>query len=184
MGNTESVSAGGDRPGPLMEEAKRNITMGFYTPACVKYRRAYELFKEAGATASAARALRLAAETGLQNIEQPDYELAAKAFEEVGKLNLDNVVTATLAPSAFANVIFCLLACGRAATAREQFEEFKKLCVPLAADINGLAVETIMEAYVNGNRNQTRNRAEGFKDACSNMPAWRETLLDKLVERL
>ena len=114
----------------------------------------------------------------------PDYELAAKAFEEVAKLNLDNLVTATLAPSAFANVIFCLLASGRATTAREQFEEFKKVCVALATDINGLAVETIMEAYTHGNRNQTRNRIEGFKDACNGMPVWRETLLDKVVERL
>jgi len=166
-----------------MEEAKRNITMGFHDAACVKYKRAYELFKESGATASAARALRLAAETGLQNVANPDFELAAKAFEEVGKLNLDNVVTATLAPSAFANAIFCLLASGRAATAREQFTEFKKLCVALEGDINGLAVEIIMDAYTNGNRNQTRNRVEGFKDACV-MPQWREMLLDKVVERL
>jgi len=183
MGNTESTPNGGDRPGPLMDEAARNITMGFHDAACVKYRRAYELFKEAGATASAAKALRLAAETGLQNVKSPDYELAAKAFEEVAKLNMENVVTATLAPSAFSNAIFCLLAGGRTTTAREQFEEFKKLCAPLATDINGLAVETIIEAFSNGNRNQTRNRVDGFKDA-SSMPVWRETLLDRVVERI
>ena len=82
MGNTESVSINNDRPGPLMEEAARNLSMGFSEPASAKYKKAYELYKESGEINSSARALRNAAEIGL-NV---DLELAAKAFEEVGVL--------------------------------------------------------------------------------------------------
>jgi len=182
MGNSESVVPGSDRPGPLIEEAKRNIAMGFHEAACVKYKRAYELLKEAGSTAAAARALRSAAETGLL-MAAPDYELAAKAFEEVGRLNIEHVVTGRNASAAFANVVFCLLASGRGTTAREKYEEFKKVHSSFDTDIDGLAANAIIEAYASGNRNQTRDRVEGFKDVVV-VATWRETLLDKVIERL
>lgn len=179
MGNGESIPAHLDRPGPLMEEASRNINMGFHDAAVVKYRRAYELFKESGDNASSARALRLAAETGLQT----DCELAAKAFEEVARLYLKNPITAVAAPANFANSIYCLLASGRTTTSKEKLEEFKTLDPSFVNRFDGIACHAILAAFQTGNRNSTRDCIEGFKDVKS-PPVWRQKLLDRLLDRL
>jgi len=179
MGNGESIPAHLDRPGPLMEEASRNIAMGFNDAAVVKYRRAYELYKEIGDNASSARALRLAAETGFQT----DSELAAKAFEEVGRLYLKSQITSISSPSNFANSIYCLLVSGRTTSAKEKLEEFRGLDEAFANSYEGIACICIINAFQTGNRNATRDCIEGFKDVKSPLP-WRVKLLDRVLERL
>lgn len=179
MGNTESVSINNDRPGPLMEEAARNLSMGFSEPAIAKYRKAYELYKESGEVNCSARALRNAAEIGL-NV---DLELAAKAFEEVGFLYNKSDITVCGSYSNFSNAIYCLLACGRTATATEKLEEFGKACVKYGDSDEGIACKSILESFKNGNRNITKDKVEGFKDVF-NVAAWRVKLLEKVVERL
>jgi len=183
MGNSESLPLGLDKPEPLMEEAQRNIAMGFHDAAVVKYRRAYELLKEAGALAGAAQALRLAAETGLL-AATPDYDLAAKAFEEVGQLYLKNELTAFSAAVAFANAVFCLLAAGRAATARERFEDFKKLDGRLETGCDGVAVKVILEAFVLGNKNQVKDLGLSYREVVTTWPAWRSAIFKRIIERL
>ena len=179
MGNGESIPAHLDRPGPLMEEASRNIAMGFHDAAVVKYRRAYELYKEIGDTASSARALRLAAETGLNT----DCELAAKAFEEVARLYLKNPITAIASDANFANSIYCLLASGRVASSKEKIEEYTTLDSNFVTSYEGIACATILQTFQTGNRNATRDCIEGFKDV-KTIPAWRQKLLDRVLERL
>jgi hypothetical protein len=179
MGNTESVSTQMDRPGPLMEEANRNITMGFHEAAVTKYRRAYDLYKESGETASAARALRLAAETGLAS----DLELAAKGFEEVGCLYAKTDITVCAVDAHLANSIYCLLAAGRTSSSKVKVEEFKKLSSTFDSSIEGIACNSILQSFQTGNRNMTRDRIDGFKDV-HNVPIWRSKLLDKVIERL
>jgi len=179
MGNGESIPAHLDRPGPLMEEAARNIAMGFHDAAVVKYRRAYELFKEIGDLSSSARALRLAAETGLNT----DCELAAKAFEEVAKLYLTNPITTIAADANFANSIYCLLASGRVATSKEKLEEYKTMLASFVTSHEGVACSCILQSFQTGNRNATRDSIEGFKDV-KTVPAWRQKLLDRVLERL
>ena len=182
MGNAESSSVGLDKPEPLMEEAARNIEMRFYDAAVKKYRRAYELLKEAGSKASAARALRLAAETGLQDAVA-DYELAAQAFEEVGLLYLDNPLTALSAPQAFANAVFCLLAAGRGKTAAAKVEEFGKL-EKLKWGDEGIAVACILESYNAGHRNQTKDLALCYCERLGASVKWRDAVFKRIVERL
>jgi len=172
-----------DKPEPLMEEAQRNIAMGFHDAAVLKYRRAYELLKESGALAGAARALRLAAEAGLL-APAPDFDLAAKAFEEVGQLYLKNELTAFSAGVALANGVFCLIASGRAATAREKFEEFKRLDTRLETGSNGVAVKVILEAFVLGNKNQVKDLGLSYREVVSSWPAWREAIFKRIIERL
>ena len=179
MGNTDSIPAHLDRPGPLMEEAARNISMGFIDAAVVKYRRAYELFKEIGDNASSARALRLAAETGLDT----DCELAAKAFEEVARIYLKNPITSISSAPNFANSIYCLIASGRTTSAKEKIEEFRGLDDSFANSYEGLACKCILNSFQTGNRNSTRDCIEGFKDVKSPLP-WRVKLLDRIMERL
>jgi len=179
MGNTDSVPSHFDRPGPLMEEASRNITMGFYEAAVVKYRKAYELFKESSEMASAARALRLAAETGLNS----DLELAAKGFEEVGLLYLKTDITVCAADANFANAIYCMLASGKTSSSKDKVDEFKKVSSTFCSSIEGIACNSILQAFQTGNRNITRDRVEGFKDVHV-VPLWRQKLLDKVLERL
>uniref|UniRef100_A0A6C0KV05 Uncharacterized protein n=1 Tax=viral metagenome TaxID=1070528 RepID=A0A6C0KV05_9ZZZZ len=181
MGAAESVITG-DRPGSLVEEAKRNLSMGFHEAAVGKFRRAYELTKENGALAAAASCLRAAAEAGVL-LPVPDYDLVAKGFEEAGHLMLKNDITAFGAASSFANSLFCLLAAGRASTSIDKFEEFKKADARFFDSIDGVGARVIIEAFRNGNRNQTRDRVEGFKDVAS-VPGWRASLLDKIVDRL
>ena len=186
MGNTESTPIGLDKPEPLMEEAQRNISMGFHDAAVVKYRRAYDLLKESGALAGAARALRLAAETGLLGAAA-DYDLAARAFEEVGVLSLKNELTAFSAASAFANAVFCMLAGGRATTAREKFEEFKGLDSRFAAHYEGVAVKVLLEVFALGNKNQMRDLCLSYREAAgtgTGTAAWREALFKRILERL
>jgi Soluble NSF attachment protein, SNAP len=181
MGAAESVIAG-DRPGLLVEEAKRNLSMGFHEAAVGKFRRAYELSKENGALAAAASCLRAAAEAGVL-LPVPDYDLVAKGFEEAGHLMLKNEITAFGAASSFANSLFCLLAAGRASTSIDKFEEFKKADARFFDSIDGVGARVIIEAFRNGNRNQTRDRVEGFKEVAT-VPVWRASLLDKIVDRL
>ena len=173
MGNTDSAPSQNDRPGPLMEEANRNITMGFHEAAVAKYRRAYDLYKEGGEMASAARALRLAAEAGL----------AAKGFEEVARLYAKTDLTVCAMDANLANSIYCLLAAGRTATSKEKLEEFKKLSSTFDSSIEGIACNSILQAFQTGNRNMTRDRVDGFKDVHT-VPLWRQKLLDKVLERL
>ena len=179
MGNGESVPAHLDRPGPLMEEAQRNISMGFNEAAVTKYRRAYELYKESGEMASSARALRFAAEAGLLS----DMELASKGFEEVAKLYLKTDITASAADANFANSIYCLLASGKMASAKDKLEDFKKASVGFVSSAEGIACNSIFQVFQTGNRNMTRDRIEGFKDVYV-VPIWRQKLLDKVLDRL
>ena len=181
MGNAESVVVG-DRPGPLVEEAKRNLSMGFHEAAVGKFRRAYELCKESGAFSAAAVCLRQAAEAGLM-LPVPDYELAAKGFEEAGLLMLKNDVTAFGAATCFTNSVFCLLAAGRATTAADKLEEFKKLDKRFDGSLDGTGCRVLVETFRGGNRNKTRDCVEGFKEVAV-VPAWRSGLLDKVVDRL
>lgn len=183
MGNSESMPLGLDKPEPLMEEAQRNIAMGFHDAAVVKYRRAYELLKEAGALAGAARALRLAAESGLL-AAAPDFDLAAKAFEEVGLLYLKNELTAFSAGAALANAVFCLLAAGRATTAREKFDEFKRASGSLETSCDGVAAKVILEAFVLGNKNQVKDLELSYREATVAWPAWRSAIFKRIIERL
>jgi tetratricopeptide (TPR) repeat protein len=163
-----------------MEEAQRNVSMGFPDAAVVKYRRAYELLKESGAVAGAARALRLAAETGLLGAT-PDFDLAAKAFEEVGVLFLKNELTAYSAAGAFANAIFCLLAAGRATTAREKLDEFKRQDPRLEGHYDGVAAKVILEVFVLGNRNQVKDLYLCYHEGGQ---AWRSAIFKRIMERL
>jgi hypothetical protein len=181
MGNTESGSLQLSRPGPLMEEAARNKSMNFHEAAMTKYKRAYELYNEQGSFACAARALRLAAEAGLETAE-PDFELAAKAFEEVGNLYMKSDLTKVAADGNFANAVYCMLVLGRGASAKSKYDEFKQVS-SLADSNEWIAVKCILESYQNGNKNATRDRIEGFKDV-SNAPVWRQKLLDRVVDRL
>lgn len=183
MGNTDSTPIGLDKPEPLMEEAQRNISMGFHDAAVGKYRRAYDLLKESGLGAGAARALRLAAETGLLS-SGPDYDLAARAFEEVGVLSLKNELTAFSAASAFANAVFCMLAGGRATTAREKFEEFKTLDARFETHYEGVAVKVLLEVFALGNKNQMRDLCLSYREATAAGTAWREALFKRILERL
>jgi tetratricopeptide (TPR) repeat protein len=182
MGNAESLPSNNDRPLPLAIEAKSLVERGFYEAAVAKYKRSYDLYKESGAHASAGRSLRLAAETGLI-VPTPDYELAATAFEEVGTLYLMNEITAFLAKTAHANAILSLLAAGRIATAKGKYAEFIKKDKNFEPSLDGVAAKSIMEAYQNGNRNQAVDRIDAFKDI-EIMPTWRETLLNKIIDRL
>jgi hypothetical protein len=181
MGNTESSSLQLTRPGPLMEEALRNNTMGFHEAAMAKYKRAYELYKEAGSYACAAKALRLAAETGLETPE-PDFELASKAFEQVGALYMKSDITKVAAISNYANAVYCFLVVGKGSTAKTKYDEYKQLC-GLDDSLEWVGVKSILESFQNGNKNSTQDRVEGFKDV-SNAPLWRQKLLDRVVERL
>jgi tetratricopeptide (TPR) repeat protein len=184
MGNVESAPSTNDRPIPLALEAKSLLERGFYEAAIAKYRRSYDLYKESGAMSSAGRSLRLAAEAGLQmTTGAVDYELAATAFEEVATLYLTNEITAFGAGKAFANSIFCLLAAGRIATAKGKMTDFVSKDSRFEQSLDGFAAKTILEAYANGNRSQALDRVDAFKDM-EVMPAWRATLLDKIVERL
>jgi tetratricopeptide (TPR) repeat protein len=183
MGNADSSPLGLDKPEPLMEEAQRNLSMGFYEPAVLKYRRAYDLLKEAESKASAARCLRLAAEAGL-HAPAPDFELAAKAFEEVGRLNLENELTAFSATGAFANAVFALMAAGRGTTAREKFDEFKGLDLRLEGQLDGVAAKMILATYVAGNKNQTKDLYLSFREAAPVWPVWREAIFKRILERL
>jgi tetratricopeptide (TPR) repeat protein len=183
MGNSDSTPLGLDKPEPLMEEAQRNIVMGFHDAAVVKYRRAYELLKESGALAGAARALRLAAEAGLLGAA-PDFDLAAKAFEEVGLLYLKNELTAFSAAAALANAVFCLLAAGRAATASEKFDEFKKLDGRLESGCDGVATKVILEAFTLGNKNQVKDLGLSYREVVASWPPWREAVFKRIIERL
>jgi hypothetical protein len=164
-----------------MEEAARNKSMNFHEAAMTKYKRAYELYNEQGSFACAARALRLAAEAGLETAE-PDFELAAKAFEEVGNLYMKSDLTKVAADGNFANAVYCMLVLGRGASAKSKYDEFKQVS-SLADSNEWIAVKCILESYQNGNKNATRDRIEGFKDV-SNAPVWRQKLLDRVVDRL
>lgn len=183
MGNSDSMPLGLDKPEPLMEEAQRNIAMGFHDAAVVKYRRAYELLKEAGATAGAARALRLAAEAGLL-AAAPDFDLAAKAFEEVGLLYSKNELTAFSSGTALANAVFCLLAAGRSTTAREKFDEFKQAVGSLEGSCDGVAVKVILEAFVLGNKNQVKDLTLSYREVVASWPPWKEAIFKRIIERL
>lgn len=178
MGNADSLPSN-DRPGPLMEEAARNLTMGLNEAAVNKYRKAYELYKESGELASSARALRLAAETGL-NV---DLELAAKAFEEVGQLYLKTDITCFIADANFANSLYCLLSAGKTSTSKDKLEEFKKISNTFSSSLEGIACQSILAVFQTGNKNLTRDRIEGFKDV-GVMPLWREKLLSRVLDRL
>jgi hypothetical protein len=179
MGNTDSVPSTLDRPGPLMEEATRNISMGFNDAAVAKYRKAYDLYKESGEMASAARALRMAAELGLTT----DLELAAKGFEEVATLYSKTDITVVAVDANLANAIYCLLAAGRTSTSKEKLEAFKTMSNTWASSVEGIACTSILTSFQTGNRNATRDRIEGFKDVHS-VAGWRVKLLDKVLERL
>lgn len=179
MGNTESVSIHNDRPGSLMDEAARNLSMGFSEPAIAKYRKAYELYKENGEISCSARALRNAAEIGL-NV---DLELASKAFEEVANLYSSCDVTVAGSYANFSNSIYCLLACGRTATAKEKMEAFVKTCAKYENSDEGVACKSILESFKGGNRSSTKDKIEGFKDVF-NLPTWRQKLLDRVLDRL
>lgn len=178
MGNTDSLPSS-DRPGPLMEEALRNMTMGLNEAAVTKYRKAYELYRESGEIACSARALRLAAEAGLQ----VDLELAAKAFEEVGRLYLKTDITVSAADANFANSIYCLLSAGKTTSSKEKLDEFVGCSERFAASLEGIACASILTVFQSGNRNMTRDRIEGFKDVVA-IPLWREKLLQRVVDRL
>lgn len=179
MGNTESVSVNNDRPGPLMEEAARNLSMGFSEPAIAKYRKAYELYKESGEVNCSARALRNAAEIGL-NV---DLELASKAFEEVATIYNSCDVTKPGALPNYSNCVYCLLACGRTSTAKEKLDGFFSANVMYEKSDEGAACKSIVESFKSGNRNATKDKIEGFKDVFV-VPAWRQKLLDRVVERI
>jgi len=179
MGNTDSLPSTLDRPGPLMEEAARNITMGFNDAAVTKYRKAYDLYKESGELASAARALRLAAELGLNT----DLELAAKGFEEVATLYSKTDITVFAVDANLANAIYCLLAAGRTSSSKEKLDTFKTTSGTWASSVEGVACTCILTSFQTGNRNATRDRIEGFKDV-HNLAGWRVKLLDKVLERL
>jgi hypothetical protein len=183
MGNTESTNLGADRPGPLMEEAARNITMGFHEPAIIKYRRAYELHKESGANWAAARALRLAAETGLL-APKPDYELGAKAFEEVAELCADNELGVWAARPAYMFSILCLLAAGRIKTAKGKLEEFGKKDAGFLSGLDGITAKVVLETFDAGNKNHLRDRIEGIKDIWGVVVPWKANLLEAVVERI
>lgn len=182
MGNTESVNVGGDRPGPLIEEAKRNLNMGFPEAAVAKFRRAYELYKESGAMASAASNLRQAMEAGL-TAKDPNFELAAKGFEEVGQLYLQCEITSGSAGAPFANSIYCLLASGKTSTAKDKFTEFSKLDSDFTTDVEGVAARVVLESFSNGNKNMTRDRFEALKEVVDVEP-WRKVIFDAVHARL
>lgn len=182
MGNTDSSPMTNDKPGPLVLEANGLFERGFIEAAVAKYKRSYDLYKEAGSFSSAGKSLRLAAEVGLQT-PIPDYELAATAFEEVGTLYLKNKITVFSVKSAYANSIFCLLAAGRIATAKGKYTDFVNLDSQFESSIEGVASKAILEAYQNGNRNQALDCVEAFKDV-QPLPQWRSSLLGKIVERL
>ena len=179
MGNTDSLPSTLDRPGPLMEEAARNITMGFNDAAVAKYRKAYDLYKESGEMASAARALRMAAELGLTT----DLELAAKGFEEVAALYSKTDITVVAVDANLANAIYCLLAAGRTSSSKEKLEAFKTTSSTWTSSLEGIACTSIFTSFQTGNRNSTRDRIEGFKDVHS-VTGWRAKLFDKVLERL
>jgi hypothetical protein len=181
MGNTESASIQLARPGPLMEEATRNRSMNFHEAAMTKYKRVYELYKEQGAYACAAKALRLAAESGLETT-QPDFELATKAFEEVAMLYMKSDLTKVAADANFANAIYCLLILGKGNSAKSKYDEYKQAYDSLDS-YEMLAAKCILESFQSGNKNITRDLIEGFKDI-SIAPLWRQKLLDRVVERL
>jgi len=185
MGNAESVASGGgnDRPGPLVEEGRRLAGMGFHEGAVAKFRRAYELYKESGSTCAAAAALAAAAETGLM-MPVPNYELAATGFEEAGRLLVANEITAFVAPTCFANSLFCLLAAGRGKTAMAKLEEFVGLDAAFVNVLEGVATRKIVTCFTGGGKAETRDCVEGFKYANSGMSAWRTGLLDAIVARL
>lgn len=179
MGNTDSVSVNNDRPGPLMEEAARNLSMGFSEPAIAKYRKAYELYKESGEHNCSARALRNAAEIGLS----VDLELAAKAFEEVAIIYIGCDVTKPGAFANYSNCVYCLLACGRVASAKEKLDGFFIASGSYEKSDEGIACKSILESFQQGNRNATKNKVEGFKDVFAVL-GWRQRLLDKVVDRV
>lgn len=182
MGNTDSVPINNDRPALLVLDAKLNVERGFHAAAITKYKRSYDLYKEAGLMASAGKSLSLAAETGLQMVN-PDYELAATAFEEVGTLYLLSEITAIVAKYSFANAIFCLLAAGRIATAKGKYTDFVAKDTRFAASLEGVASKAIIDAYQNGNKSQALDRVDSYKDI-KTIPVWRSSLLDAIVNRL
>jgi len=181
MGNTESSSLQLSKPGPLMEEAARNKEMNFHEAAMTKYKRAYELYKESGSYACAARALRYATESGLEMAE-PDFELASKAFEEVACLYMKSDLTKVAADANYANAVYCMLVLGRGSTAKSKYDEYKQVS-SLADSHEWIAVKCILESFQSGNKNLTRDNVEGFKDV-GNAPLWRKKLLDRIVERI
>ena len=182
MGNAESVGIGGDRPENLIEEAKRNLSMGFPEAAALKFRRAYELHRENGLLASAASCLRQALEASLTGKEF-NYELTAKGFEEVGLLYLKSEITVGAAASNFANSVYCLIAAGRVTTAKEKFSDFCKLDKEFAEDEEGVAARVILESFSNGNKNLTRDNFEGLKEVVE-VSAWRQVLFTGVLTRL
>ena len=182
MGNTESAPSNNDRPGPLAIEATLLIDRGFHAGAVLKYRRSYDLYKEAGTLALAGRSLRLAIEAGLM-MPNPDYELAATAFEEVGTLYLSNEISALMVSEAFANSIFCLLAAGRIATAKGKLTDYGTKDTRFTINSPGIAAACILNSYAAGNRSHLSERVESYKDI-SVLPEWKVTLLEKIVERL
>lgn len=113
----------------------------------------------------------------------PDYELAAKGFEEAGLLMMKNDITAFGADTFFANSVFCLLAAGRATTAAEKLEEFKRLDKRFESTLDGVGCRVLVETFRGGNRNKTRDCVEGFKEVVV-VAGWRSGLLDRIVERL
>jgi tetratricopeptide (TPR) repeat protein len=182
MGNSESSLVNGIKPEQLVLEGAALSERGFYGGAVVKFKKAHDLYKEVDSLSSAGRALRLAAESGLQ-MSQPDYELAAKAFEEVGILYLTNKISAFSVKMAFANSIFCLLAAGRVSSAKGKYDEFITKDSLFESSLEGVASQSILEACVNGHRNQASDRIEAFKEVRS-VPMWLSMLLTKIVERL
>lgn len=182
MGNSESSPINGIKPEQLALEGLALSERGFYEGAIAKFKRAHDLYKEVDSLSSAGRALRLAAEAGLQ-MSQPDYELAAKAFEEVGLLYLSNKITAFSVKVAFVNSIFCLLAAGRVSSAKTKYAEFISKDSTFESSLEGVASQAILEACVNGHRVQATDRVEAFKEVRS-LPTWLIILLNKIVERL
>jgi len=182
MGNSESSPLNGIKPEQLVLEAQTLSERGFYEGAVIKFKRAHDLYKEVDSFSSAGRALRLSAEAGLQTAE-PDYELAAKAFEEVGLLYLTNSITTFSVKSAFARAIFCLLASGRVSSAKAKYAEFIVKDSTFESSLEGVASQAILDACVNGHRNQATDRIEAFKEV-QPAPLWLSVLLNKIVERL
>jgi hypothetical protein len=114
----------------------------------------------------------------------PNYELAATGFEEAGRLLVANEITAFVAPTCFANSLFCLLAAGRGKTAMAKLEEFVGLDAAFVNVLEGVATRKIVTCFTGGGKAETRDCVEGFKYANSGMSAWRTGLLDAIVARL
>ena len=112
-----------------------------------------------------------------------DLELAAKAFEEVGRLYLKTDITVSAADANFANSIYCLLSAGKTTSSKEKLDEFVGCSERFAASLEGIACASILTVFQSGNRNMTRDRIEGFKDVVA-IPLWREKLLQRVVDRL